>query len=327
MADKQEKEKMEIKQYEYPEVPHKAIAHNTMFFDPERFAFAKEVAKMFATSSMLPDVFRGGEGVGNCMIALNLAERMQVDPFMLMQNMYIVHGRPGIEAKLAIALINGCGRFEPIKYEYEGEGKARRCRAYAREKRSNEVLQGPWVTWEMVEAEGWHKPKGQMTSKWMTMPEIMFRYRSAMFFARVYVPDVLVGLKSVDEFEDDTIDTTWTPVLNDNKEKIQAEANKKPLDVTPEIVETKKTKPEEKAPAQEEQKGLQPEPDKLACPSEYFNDGRKIYVEVCQNCRHANDCAVFIEYILAKEKEPKQEIIEKQADMFKKEKKKPGFAS
>jgi hypothetical protein len=145
------------------------------------------------------------------MIALNLADRMQVDPFMLMQNMYVVHGRPGIEGKLAIALVEGSGRFSPLKYSFDGEGKTDKgidrpesCFAYATELKTGEVIEGPPVTWQMAVAEGWTKARGEkeMTPKWQTMPDLMFRYRAAMFFARVNCPGALLGLRSVEEIED-----------------------------------------------------------------------------------------------------------------------------
>ena len=177
----------------------------SLFLDVARFEHAQRVAKMLATSTMVPAQFQGDRGIANCVIALNLAERMRVDPFMLMQNMYIVHGKPGIEAKLAIALMNGGGRFEPLEFEFEGEGDTRKCRAFAKEIKSGKTLYGTWVTWQMAKAERWVDKDG---SKWKTMPDLMFTYRAAMFFARVYDPGALLGLRNKDELEDMVIDVT-----------------------------------------------------------------------------------------------------------------------
>ncbi len=180
---------------------------NSFFFDMARFADAQRVATLLSASSLLPAHFQ--KSVANCVIALNLADRLRVDPFMLMQNLYVVHGRPGIEGKLAIALVEGTGRFSPLKFKMEGSGKTKKgiaradaCTAYATEIKTGEVIEGPPVTWEMADAEGWTKDKGTETSKWQTMPDLMFRYRSAMFFARVNCPGALLGLRSSDEIED-----------------------------------------------------------------------------------------------------------------------------
>ncbi len=179
----------------------------SFFFDMQKFADAQRVATLLSASSLLPAHFQ--KSIANCVIALNLAERLRVDPFMLMQNLYVVHGRPGIEGKLAIALVEGTGRFSPLKFKMEGQGKTKKgvtraecCTAYATELKTGEVIEGPPVTWEMAEAEGWTKDKGTELSKWQTMPDLMFRYRSAMFFARVNCPGALLGLRSSDEIED-----------------------------------------------------------------------------------------------------------------------------
>lgn len=272
---------------------------DTMFFSVKRFEFAKQVAKMFAESTMVPDQFKGAPGMANCMIALNLAERMNVDPFMLMQNMYVVHGRPGIEAKLAIALINGCGRFEPIQYEVDGEGKSRQCRAFAVEKKSKKTLYGPWVTWALVEAEGWNKPKGSIKSKWETMPEIMFRYRSAMFFARIYVPDVLVGLKTTDEIQD--IDSEPV-VVSDNQDVINENANKEVLDMDdkPDSIQEADFTEVKKEPVNKEPDDKKPEKEKpvyLNCPPEINSKCPRKSLEICHNCEKNTKCDPYMSLV------------------------------
>jgi|GEM_PF-1152971 len=178
------------------------LNEGSLFYNIALFEHIQRVAKIFASSTMVPAHFRGN--LGNCLIALDYAARIKANPFMVMQNMYIVHGRPGIEGKLVIALINQSGRFEPLQFEQDENG----CRAFAKEKKSGKILKGPKVTWEMVKAEGWDQPKqmkdgkGVIKSKWETMPELMFMYRSAAFFARTHCPEVLLGMLTTEEIED-----------------------------------------------------------------------------------------------------------------------------
>ena len=169
----------------------------SLFFNSDRFELAQRVAKVFASSNMVPVQFQNN--VGNCVIALNLADRMGTDPFMLMQNMYIVHGRPGIEAKLAIALVNASGKFTPIQYQYDD--KKTSCYAYAHRINmlDGELCKGVTVTLAMAQAEGWMSKSG---SKWKTMPELMLQYRAAMFFARAYCPEALLGMQTREELYD-----------------------------------------------------------------------------------------------------------------------------
>jgi hypothetical protein len=60
----------------------------------------------------------------------------------------------------------------------------------------------------MVKSEGWLQKTG---SKWQTMPELMFQYRAASFFGRLYAPDILKGMQTVDEVKDvvSTIDVEF----------------------------------------------------------------------------------------------------------------------
>jgi len=169
----------------------------SLFFDVARFEHAQRVAKMLATSTMIPEHFRNN--IGNCLIAMNLAERFQADIFMVMQNIYIVHNKPGIEAKLTIARINSMGRFTALRWKHENEGTDKwRCVCYATEKATGDVLEAD-LTWDVVKKEGWLDKAG---SKWRSMPKLMMQYRTATFFGRLYCPEATLGMMTADELED-----------------------------------------------------------------------------------------------------------------------------
>lgn len=169
------------------------------FFDLQGFELLQRVAKAFASSSLVPKQYQGN--VANCMIALNLARRLNADELMVMQNLYIVHGNPGWSAKFLIACVNSCGRYESLRYEWRGQPGAEDygCRAWTIEKSTGEKLYGSWVDWKMVRAEGWHSKSG---SKWLTMPDQMFIYRSAAFWQRGYAPEISMGLSTAEELAD-----------------------------------------------------------------------------------------------------------------------------
>lgn len=169
------------------------------FLDLQGFELLQRVAKAFASSSLVPAHYQNN--VANCMIALNLARRLGADELMVMQNLYIVHGNPGWSSKFLIASVNTCGRFETLRYEWRGtEGSDDfGCRAWTIEKSTGERLNGTWIDWKMVKAEGWNKKSG---SKWLTMPDQMFVYRSAAFWQRAYAPEISMGLSSQEELID-----------------------------------------------------------------------------------------------------------------------------
>jgi hypothetical protein len=117
-----------------------------------------------------------------------------------MQNLYIVHGRPAWSSQFLISCINASGKFSPLRYTMTGDGDARGCVAWAVDA-SGERLESPEITIGMAKAEGWYDKKG---SKWQTMPDLMLRYRSATLFARLYCPELTMGMKADDEIIDIT---------------------------------------------------------------------------------------------------------------------------
>jgi len=164
------------------------------------FEHAQRVAKMLATSSLIPKEYQNN--IPNTMIALEMANRIGANPMMVMQNLYVVHGKPSWSGSFVIAALNSCGRFTPIRFEITGQGDTLACRAYANDKITGERLNGSLVTMAMAKAEGWVDKAG---SKWKTMPEQMIQYRSGAFFGRVYAPDVLMGMPTEDEVTDFTV--------------------------------------------------------------------------------------------------------------------------
>lgn len=190
-----------------------AVATRAGFFDLDSFELMQRVSKAFASSDLVPQAYRGN--LANCMIALDMAQRIGANPLMTMQNLYVVHGTPGWSSKFLIATVNACGRFSSMRYEWQGDPGSPDygCRAWAVELSTGERLNGIWVTWKMVKAEGWDAKNG---SKWKTMPDQMFVYRAAAFWQRAYAPELAMGLQTVEDLHD-VIDVTPTTVTEQPK--------------------------------------------------------------------------------------------------------------
>lgn len=215
------------------------------------FELMQRQAKMFSSSTLVPVSYRSvvekldykgnvvsskenPSALANCMIALNISNRMKADPLAVMQNLYIVEGRPSWSSQWIIASINNCGRFSPLRFEitdlgektcdyttYSWDNTANakvpktvkvkvhnfKCVAWVIEKGSVDEhgkpvkLSSPAVTIEMAVNEGWYSKNG---SKWQTMPDMMLRYRTASFFGKLYAPELLMGIPATDEVEDIT---------------------------------------------------------------------------------------------------------------------------
>jgi len=170
-----------------------------VFSSSSAFDEAQRFAKALASSTLIPPAFQGQQGLANCLVALNISRRMNMDPLMVVQNLHIIHGRPSWSSQFIIGLINGCGRFTPLRYEITGKGDTLACTAVATEHATGQELRGPEVTMAMAKREGWATKAG---SKWQTMPELMIRYRAAAFWGRLYIPELLVGIQTQEEVLD-----------------------------------------------------------------------------------------------------------------------------
>ena len=170
-----------------------------VFSGIQAFEDAQRIAKALASSTLIPQQFQGQAGYANCLVALNISRRMGMDPLMVMQNLHIIHGRPSWSSQFIVGLVNGCGRFSPLRYDISGKGDTLACTAVATELRTSKELRGPEVTMAMAKREGWATKSG---SKWITMPDLMIRYRSAAFWGRLYIPELLVGIQTQEEVID-----------------------------------------------------------------------------------------------------------------------------
>lgn len=224
-----------------------ALSNSTGIFQFSSFAETMQAAQILSNSSLVPKDYRcfiptkeygklqydnQGNVIGennpnataNCLIALNMANRMGYDPLMIMQNLYIIEGRPAWSSQFIIAAINACGNFSPLRFEIvkhgmtdveytvtQGYGKNKTsenvktqienvsCVAWAIEKATGERIESAKIDMVMAIKEGWYQKNG---SKWQTMPDQMLRYRAAAFFGRIYAPEILMGIYSADEVRD-----------------------------------------------------------------------------------------------------------------------------
>jgi hypothetical protein len=117
------------------------------FFDPQQFDIMQRYCKLFASSDLVPEIYKAQikpipvganeqqvaqiqadnqsamtKAMANCMIALDYAFRVGASPLMVMQNVAIIYGRPAPASKFLIATVNSCGRFEPLQFRFTEKG-------------------------------------------------------------------------------------------------------------------------------------------------------------------------------------------------------------
>ncbi|SFI74908.1 hypothetical protein [Nitrosomonas sp. Nm34] len=215
------------------------------FMNAASFELIQRAARMISNSTLVPapyqavhkkldkygnvtEAIENPNAISNCVIAINMASRMNADPLMIAQNLYVIEGRPSWSSQWIIAAINSCGRFSPLRFDIKELGKKtlqyttyswennkkvpklqqveindKECIAWVIEKETGERLESPPVTIEMAVKEGWYTKNG---SKWQTMDSLMLRYRTASFFGKLYAPELLMGLQTAEEIHDMVID-------------------------------------------------------------------------------------------------------------------------
>lgn len=283
------------------------------FFDPVQFETMQRVCKLFASSELVPEMYKAkrqaipvnaAEGqinaimaenrsaetkaVANCMIAIEIAQRIGASPLMVMQNMTPIYGKPSWSSKFLVATVNTCGRFEPLKYkftekgnlgmveytDYVWNGKCKapvtkqfdgkkimdiECIAYTTAKGSTEILESSPVSIRMAIQEGWYTKNG---SKWQTMTKQMLMYRAASFWTSAYAPELSMGMRTVEENQD--IYTDYQEVTDevnvekaDKANKVEIGMDEQPTTTTTVDTETGEIKEEKKV---EQPKDNKPSP-------------------------------------------------------------------
>ena len=192
----------EVKSLEYSQenLPSTQVGKQipTIWNDTDMLEKAWKSAQFLSKTDIVPPMFKKPE---NCLIALDISNRTGMQPLTVMQNLYVVQGRPSWSGQMCIALINGCGRFTPLEFTFVGTKGTDDWGCYAHAKRldNGKEYVSDIISIGLAKKEGWY---GKAGSKWTSMAIQMMMYRAGAFFGRVHYPDVLMGLPLNDEMTD-----------------------------------------------------------------------------------------------------------------------------
>ena len=180
----------------------------SIFLDQQKFELAQRSAKALACSTMVPKEYQNN--VANVLVALDLAARIGSPPMLVMQNLHIIHGKPGWSAKYLIGSFNACGRFSPMEFIMVGEKgqEGYGCYAKTTDLKTGATITGPEITIAISKAEGWMQKSG---SKWRTIPDLMLRYRAGAWLVNTVAPEISLGLLTAEEAHDIAPERDITP--------------------------------------------------------------------------------------------------------------------
>lgn len=205
-----------------------------IFGSMESFKLAVDAANYLSGSTMVPQQYRNNPG--NCIIAMEVANRHNASIFAVMQKLVVVHGTPSFEAQYLIGLVNSCGRFSPLDYEWKGTEMKDDwgCRASATRKADGKLLEGQWITVEMAKKNGWWSKKdkhGGECSFWQKIPGQMMCYRAAAFWQRLHAPELSLGMHTTEEVREIINVTPATIVADSPLEARKAEVAERQVEV------------------------------------------------------------------------------------------------
>lgn len=203
------------------------LAAESIYSSTDAFNKLFKIASVISKTQLVPDNYRNRPE--DCTIAIDIANRNGMSPLSVMQNLYVVKGKPTWSGQACIAMLKASPEFEHVKPVMVGERNTDEWGCYfeAVDKYDGKIIKGSLITIKMAKDEGWYAKTG---SKWQTMPEQMLQYRAAAFFARIYMPNALMGYKVEGEAEDiakpvrvETTNPFTSPVAIDEETLREAE--------------------------------------------------------------------------------------------------------
>lgn len=153
-----------------------------------------EFAKLMAVSDIgVPKHLRGNAGA--CLAVCTQALEWRMSPFAVANKSYIVNDRISYESQLLHAVVEQraplIGR---LRCRYTGEGDSRRCIVYATIKGETEPFEYQSSPFSSIQ------PKN--SPLWKTKPDLQLFYNASRDWARMYFPDVILGVYAEDELLD-----------------------------------------------------------------------------------------------------------------------------
>lgn len=166
--------------------------------DPTKFNHMVRVSSALSQSEFVPKKFQGKPA--DCLIALDMASRVNASPLMVMQNLYTVNGSPAWTGNWCMTMIRSCGRFSNDDHVRTGEvgTDSNGCYFTAYDKVLGKQVVGVNVTVATAKKAGWWDRNPQ----WRNNTELMLVYRAAAYFVREHCPEVLMGIITAEEIND-----------------------------------------------------------------------------------------------------------------------------
>lgn len=168
------------------------VSSNGSAFMPSTMAEAMELGKMMCLSNFVPPHLR--QKPGDCLAVVMQSMRWGMDPFAVANKTYFVNDRMAYEAQLVNAVLNARAPLSGrLQVSWDGEGATLTCRVVGHIKGDPE----PHTVWqELATITTRNSPL------WKQSPRQQLAYYTTRMWARLYCPEVLLGVYTDDEVRD-----------------------------------------------------------------------------------------------------------------------------
>jgi hypothetical protein len=176
----------------------------------------------------------------DCMAIIMQAAQWRMNPFAVAQKTHVINGTLGYEAQLVNAVISSSkainGRFHYDSggdWEVTGDGSNQKIQPGVNVNNGNTITQNCWVQVGAILSGddkiqwGERLYPSMVTTKnsplWKTNPKQQAKYLALKYWARLYVPAVILGVYSSDEFDEPEANKPTERVINPSESKGDSE--------------------------------------------------------------------------------------------------------
>jgi len=175
---------------------------------PTNFEQSYRMAKIMAASGLMPKGIQTPEAV---FVAMQMGAEIGLSPMASVQNIAVIHNRPGLYGDVALAVVRASGELEVFEEWSGGERKTPEWTYYCKiKRRGGKEVTGSYSWAEACEAG---QDKADPLSSWKKWTNRMMQFKARNFVLRDYFTDILKGIR-IAEDNVDAIDMEPTEEKN-----------------------------------------------------------------------------------------------------------------
>lgn len=196
-------------------------------FLPSGFGEAMELAKLMSAGLAVPPHLRGKPA--DCLAVLMQSARWGLDPFAVASKSYFVNDRMAYEAQLVIAVLNTSGVLKGrLDIQWERTETDLICTVTGTLKADTRPKQVQ---------QGMSSIKVKNSPLWIAAPQQQLGYYTSRMWARLFAPEVLLGVYTVDEIQEMGVENAReaVPAAPTRRRRVQQQRQSAP-EPQPEVV-------------------------------------------------------------------------------------------